>query len=150
MSLAKFPLLLSFDGRINRLTFVGYKLAAIAVGTLAYHGKVELAETRSLIALPFFLVLGLVFMAAVWSSFSLSARRLHDLDCSGWLNLQIAIAVFVIMLIEQTQFWSVVVTVVFEGWLLFGPGSAEANKYGSPPARGFQTAPDEPLTATAE
>ncbi len=78
----------SFKGRLNRLRFFLYSLPINIIVTAAY--TIALRELKSStessvlwIMIIYFTVIGICAIA----SFSLAARRLHDLNMSGWFTL---------------------------------------------------------------
>ncbi|NNF95929.1 MAG: DUF805 domain-containing protein, partial [Halobacteria archaeon] len=72
----------------------------------------EMVSTLSMIGI------GVVYIAMIVISVMLAVQRLHDLDKTGWLYLLILVPIL---------------NLIFALYMLFAPGSAGANRYGSPP-----------------
>ncbi len=71
-------LLFKFDGRINRGKFwLGVVIVAVVVWIVA----IIAALTNSQFM---YIVLGIVWLAAIWPGLALQIKRWHDRDKSGW------------------------------------------------------------------
>jgi len=88
-------LLFSFRGRINRakywlatLIYTGAWLLFCLVAAVAMSGIHAVASSALTGAGPTLLALGIIiFVGAIWSSFAVTIKRLHDREMSGWLLL---------------------------------------------------------------
>jgi uncharacterized membrane protein YhaH (DUF805 family) len=74
-------LLFSFQGRIDRTTYVVFFLASIALA-IVNHLLIPAKPAPSL-----FLPLLIYGVAQLWVALAMGAKRLHDLGHSGWLQL---------------------------------------------------------------
>lgn len=119
------PEIFSTKGRIGRLRYLAYSmiyniiimfvigiLSAIMVPVLASGG--DPAGSAVFVSA----LMMLIYVPAIAIFFIVARRRLHDLNRSGWLSLLI----FVPLL-----------NMLFGLYLLFWPGSPEANDYGPAP-----------------
>lgn len=110
----------SFSGRLGRIRYLAYGIAAALVGMAiifallllvggfaALSGSNEMSPAVLLIIIPFYIVMIVI-------SFMLAIQRCHDFNVSGWLSL--------IMLIPLGS-------LVF----MFVPGTKGTNNYGPPP-----------------
>ena len=114
-----FKLLWSFYGRIGRLAYLGGLLLNLAWAAAVFAGVVYLDQGRAPEEFPMGLPIMVVgFPLFTWAKFALAAKRLHDLDKSGWISL-----VLIIPLVG-------LIAVIF---LLCASGDAFDNQYG--PAR---------------
>lgn len=108
--------LLKFDGRIRRM---GWWIAGIGMGIVGSVFEWIRDADNSIILTLVFGILALV----VWViGISLSVRRFHDLNQSGWLVL-----INIIPLVG----W--LITLIMLGFM---PGDQGENKYGPPPREG--------------
>lgn len=108
--------LLKFDGRIRRM---GWWIAGIGVSLVSSFVEAVLEDDISNIVRLVFFILAIV----VWLiGLSLSVRRWHDLNKSGWWLLVNLIPVFG---------W--IYTFVMLGFM---PGDRGSNNYGPPPKEG--------------
>ena len=103
------------NGRIGRVRYLGWSMAMILIGIVAYGIAAGLMAVSP--------VLGGILMipvaiAAVTVSVMIGVQRLHDIGWSGWLWLLNFVPV---------------VGSVFALLMLVVPGSQGANRYGSPP-----------------
>ena len=110
----------SFDGRLNRMRYLIYALAAYVVMILT--GLIVAGSmARSMFQgdFPVFsvLLMVVVVLAMAFLGFRYSAQRLHDMGLSGWLVL----LSFVPLL--GGLVWL---------WLSVWPGNKESNEYGAP------------------
>jgi uncharacterized membrane protein YhaH (DUF805 family) len=160
-------LLFSFQGRIGRLAFLGALIVmivaslAFTLGTAAYMGAPlppkspedfrALAQARSQLLIP-----NLLWMAFLyWIHFAISAKRLHDIGRSGWLNLKIFLAFAGAGFVAGIGMGMHVDAVIMVGgglvvlvglyalWIallqFFKRGDEDANDYGDPPGAGGKT-----------
>jgi uncharacterized membrane protein YhaH (DUF805 family) len=70
--------LLSFEGRIGRKTYWMFMVAVFVGGIVA--STIDLATSGQSIGA----VYGLFFLAILWPSLAVQAKRWHDRDKSGW------------------------------------------------------------------
>lgn len=107
----------SAEGRIGRARYLAWSMGisalvmivlGIVVGVGAAVGGPKLA-----MALYFIGIIGMLVIGALFA-----IQRLHDLDKSGWF--------FLVMLIP-------LIGALFTLYVVFAPGSKEANRYGNPP-----------------
>lgn len=108
--------LLKFDGRIRRM---GWWIAGIGVSIVSsVVGAIQGSDSSFVVTLVFGILAIIIWLI----SMSLSVRRWHDLNKSGW--------------------WLLVNLIPFIGWLYtfimlgFMPGDQESNNYGPPPREG--------------
>jgi uncharacterized membrane protein YhaH (DUF805 family) len=121
------PKIFSFKGRIGRLRYLAYGIGTylilmgvfmpLLVGTMRMGGAMGMPidsgmSVISIIAMAAFPI------ATILSSVAFAKRRLNDLNRSGWWVL-----VFILPLIN------LLMTI----YILFFPGSNEANNFGPPP-----------------
>ncbi len=109
--------MLSANGRIGRLRYLAwsmgfYMLSMIVLGILVAMANFVGGQVLAITLYG----IGVIGMTVVISLFVI--QRLHDLDKSGWLCL--------LMLIP-------LVNLVFGLYVMFAPGSTDANQYGNPP-----------------
>jgi uncharacterized membrane protein YhaH (DUF805 family) len=121
------PKIFSFKGRIGRLRYIAYGmgtyLAIMAVfmpfmgGTMLLGGSMELAGET---VMPIAVIVGLsvFYIAIIVLSVAFGKRRLNDLNRSGWWML-----IFIVPLVNL--FMAI--------YIVFFPGSNEANDFGAPP-----------------
>lgn len=108
--------LLSFDGRIRRM---GWWIAGIAMSII---GGVVNEIRDSDVSIIVTLVFGILALIIWLIGLSLSVRRFHDLNKSGW--------------------WLLINIIPFIGWLItfvmlgFMPGDQGSNNFGPPPKEG--------------
>ena len=108
--------LLKFDGRIRRM---GWWIAGIGMSLVSsFVDSVLESDNSFVVTLVFFIVAIIVWVIGL----SLSARRWHDLNKSGW--------------------WLLVNLIPVLGWIYtlvmlgFMPGDQGSNDYGPPPKEG--------------
>ena len=116
----------TFRGRIDRASF-WTMIGAVVVATIAIITVVAMVvpntqATRVNPGSPSWamLVLGLVYLLALWLSAATYAKRLHDLDLSGWIALMVFIPVVNLILL------------IYCG---AKPGTVGPNRFGSGPMR---------------
>lgn len=120
---------LSFNGRFGRLSFIGWYaffnivMFFIGIGLALFTGVFNLTSLnldsqllQSLASLTG-LSYSVLFLVYLYFYMVLVARRLHDLNKSGWWMLLLLIPVL---------------NIVFIFYLLFAAGSRGANQYGLP------------------
>lgn len=101
-----------YSGRIGSLAYLAGML--ISWGGFYLIGEIgKILPKSSLISIVEIIILLCLF----WFMFSVFARRLHDLNKSGWLSLLVFVPL---------------ANVIMGIFLLFKPGSHEENKYGTP------------------
>lgn len=108
--------LLKFDGRIRRM---GWWIAGIGMSLISsFVESVLEADNSFIVLLVFFIVTVIVWLIGI----SLSVRRWHDLNKSGW--------------------WVLINLIPIVGWIYslvmlgFMPGDRGSNNYGPPPREG--------------
>lgn len=99
-----------FEGRMNRTKFICFFLiAALVYACLG----LKTSQTPASLTIGIFALLGcLVF------TLSICARRLHDLDITGWYSLLFLVPIGNILLLA---------------YLSFAAGTSGENAYGPPP-----------------
>lgn len=108
--------LLKFDGRIRRM---GWWIAGIATGIVSTIVENIRDSDVSIIVTLVFGIIAIIFWLI---GISLSVRRFHDLNKSGW--------------------WLLINLIPFIGWLItfvmlgFMPGDQKSNNFGPPPREG--------------
>jgi uncharacterized membrane protein YhaH (DUF805 family) len=120
-----------FSGRSTRNEYWWFYLVTFAVSVLA--GRLD-----SILSIPFLSISNIYFLAIIIPTLSVSVRRLHDVDKSGWLILlpllpiaffllppSIILAIFVLIII----IWLFILTI--------RDSTPGANKYGPNP-KGIQ------------
>jgi uncharacterized membrane protein YhaH (DUF805 family) len=124
---------LSSQGRIGRLAYFGYGLAAALVcAVIATILVFLLGVIGGLIALA-------AYLPMLYLHYNLAAKRFHDLNKPGQYAVYfIAVAVVsgVLARIESLQMVAMLVNLlllVVGLYLLFAPGTAGANEYGEAP-----------------
>ena len=100
----------SFTGRMSKLD---YLLFIVPMLVISY-----LLSLPSFI-LPILSILSIISLAFILPSFACTARRLHDLNMTGWLSLLMIIPIINILLAV---------------YLCITDGQKEANQFGAPPA----------------
>lgn len=81
----------SLKGRINRLTYWAYSIPILALNVLVEfwdHGMVPILDN----AVAAILILLLVLFS-IWIGISLSVKRCHDRDLSGWWVLLLLVPI---------------------------------------------------------
>lgn len=107
----------SAKGRIGRARYLAWSLGFMLLAMMVLGAVVGLGAVIGGKALAGILyVIGVIGLIVVGALFAI--QRLHDLDKSGWL--------FLIMLIP-------LIGALFTLYVMFAPGSSEANQYGNPP-----------------
>lgn len=103
------------NGRIGRVRYLGWSMAMILIGILAYGIA---AGVMSVLPILGGILMIPLAIAAVAVSVMLGVQRLHDIGWSGWLWLLNFVPV---------------VGSVFALLMLVIPGTQDANRYGPPP-----------------
>ena len=107
-----------FHGRISRGNFAVAATFLLPV-FLAVVFLLQMFFEKGLISQSFLaIVSNLFFWSLFVFSISLSVRRLHDIEKSGWYILLHAIPL---------------VNIIFAFWLLFKTSDVQTNQYGEPP-----------------
>jgi uncharacterized membrane protein YhaH (DUF805 family) len=119
------PKIFAVSGRIGRLRYLAYTffltlLCAAAIGILSAVLIPMLASRREGTSAAAVVMLVILYLPIIAVTLIMAKRRFNDLDHSGWLGL--------LMLVPLINFFCGL-------YLIFGPGSAEANRYGAPPAK---------------
>ncbi len=114
-----FSHLFSFRGRSGRLEYFLHSISELFVilGFIFLLVSLEEMGIESSADIVGFLLLGALLLSVI-SEIAVTARRLHDLDQSGWMILAGLIPIYNI--IQGFQ-------------LLFSPGTPFNNRYGPPP-----------------
>jgi uncharacterized membrane protein YhaH (DUF805 family) len=115
------PKIFTFEGRIGRLRYLAYGIGMTLIlmvvfmplmgGSMAFSGP----GGMSIIVM---ILMGIFYLAAIILSFGFAKRRLNDLNRAGWW-----------MLLFFVPIANILITI----YLIFFPGSNEANHYGPPP-----------------
>lgn len=119
------PKLFAINGRIGRVRYLGYSFAASllmmpVIGVMMAFAGVFAAVGGGRGAAGWGLAaMGVMWVMLIAVGIILARRRLHDLGQNGWLSLLM---------------WVPLVGLIFWLWLVFGPGDAQSNEYGPPPA----------------
>ena len=129
------PLLFSFQGRINRAKYwiatVTYISVTIALVGLGFFFRFDTI---------FFIIAAIVFIAMTVSGIAVGLKRLHDRDMSGWwllvfyllpavldgIGRELAAPIILSLARAAISFWALVV-------LGFLRGTSGANQYGPDP-----------------
>jgi len=121
------PKIFSFKGRIGRLRYLAYgigtSLVLMAVfmpimgGTMFMGGSMGMAGEGAM-SIIVMLAMAVFYIAAIVLTFTFAKRRLNDLNRTGWW-----------LLLFLVPFINFLITI----YLVFFPGSSEANDYGPPP-----------------
>jgi len=117
----------SFKGRLNRWKYFIYLLPLVITASLPY-------VTVLLIPTTYLYQDDITTIILLILRISLSVRRLHDLNITGWL-----------LLIQLLFFITAIdlILIIFDLYLLFVPGTKGANKYGDDPLTNSYTLDDE-------
>lgn len=140
----EFPL--CFEGRLSRAPFAMFN-AALAVTSYALAqcvARIQLLPTG--VALVFGVMAGLVMFLIITATVAVWARRLHDLNYSGWHLLWIAGTAlpFAFLLPEfaddSASAEAIALIIVYDVltlllwlWMLFAPGTKGPNAWGDVP-----------------
>jgi uncharacterized membrane protein YhaH (DUF805 family) len=113
----------SLSQRIGRVRYLAYNfvamlVASVVIGIIGSLLLAVLTEGMSVDTTYFAIFTVVFYVVPLTITFIISARRLHDLNSSGWLALLLLIPV---------------INLLFVLYLLFAPGSKGANDYGLPP-----------------
>lgn len=107
----------SFEGRLNRWKYFLYLLPIIIIALLPYMAKLLITTTYINLDIYTFIIL---FILRI----SLSVRRLHNLNKTGWLLL-----IQILFFIPTLNF----ILIIFNIYLLFAPSTKGVNRYGDNP-----------------
>ncbi|GKX28057.1 aminopeptidase [Vallitalea longa] len=115
----------NFKGRLNRLRYFLYGLPLSIIIGIAYYITMynlyfSMRTSTYILIIIYFLVLIICFISGI----SLTIRRLHDLNLSGWFVL--------IELLSLIPFVKII-PAIFGLYLLFAPGKNDGNYYGDDP-----------------
>jgi len=107
----------TFEGRLNRLAYciMGLKLLGAYIVVCVIVGLISKVSEELAIVL-----FGIAGIGAIICNFSLTVRRWHDLNRSGWWTIALFIP------------W---VDLVVGLYLIFAPGTKGANDYGEDPLK---------------
>jgi uncharacterized membrane protein YhaH (DUF805 family) len=126
--------LFGFNGRIRRLTYLGYTVLYYAVGLLLIYLSVAAGKSGSVAGEVILLVATTAGM--IWVGLALTIKRLHDMALTGLHAIWIFLpnAAYGIRSLTPAQ----VKVLVFLNfgvipWLAFTRGKDEPNLYGPPP-----------------
>lgn len=114
-----FKEIFSTKGRLNRSLYVKYQLIWTLLIVLAGTTGAEMAEFITGATDMGANITATLFYIGLVGSFMLMARRLHDINLSGFFVLAVFVPVLGIF------FWL---------YLLFAPGTVGANQYGKEPS----------------
>ena len=104
--------------RLRRVRYLGQvALVSLIMYAIAIPAGLLMATGSSIALAVSGIVLFVVYVAAIWSSFALMIQRLHDLNRSGWFLLLILVPL---------------VNFAFFIYMIFWPGTPGANNYGQP------------------
>lgn len=120
-----FEMYLSFNGRLNRSRYFLYGLTVGIIIALAYVISIIVMVDPPTVGTYITLVIYIsILIICSISGTSLSIRRLHDLDKTGWLVL---IELFSLIPVLR------IISAIFSLYLLFAPGTKGPNQYGNDP-----------------
>jgi uncharacterized membrane protein YhaH (DUF805 family) len=134
-------LLFSFSGRLPRLRYFLLSLVTIAlVGAAAAVLAVAIFATGARIGSLAMIGSAVIVLAASIVGLSLSVRRLHDLDLSGWWVLAIWLGPSVVEGVviglagnpKLGNALSGVIGLAVVLWLWLSPGTRGTNRFGQP------------------
>jgi uncharacterized membrane protein YhaH (DUF805 family) len=121
------PKIFSFKGRIGRLRYMAYGIGTYFVvmavfmpilgGTMLMGGSMPVPGEGG-ISIPMIAAMVIFYIAVILLSVAFGKRRLNDLNRSGW---------WILILIVP------LVNLLMTIYILFFPGSSEANDFGPPP-----------------
>lgn len=122
------PQIFSFSGRIGRLRYLAYHLAATILIYMVAGIVTAIVSALSMDSTPNFGLIGVlsiigfvVFIGTMFTAtFTYVKRRLNDLDQSGWWGIM--------MIIPFLNFF-------FGLYLVFAPGTKGGNSYGPEPCK---------------
>lgn len=110
-----------FSGRSGRKEYWSFRaLSAVGTGTCLGVHYAGISLGSDLLALAGLILLGIVWLSLVVPDVSLTVRRLHDLDQSGWYLLVSLVPVGPIILLI----------------MMLVPGQAHVNRFGPPVCSG--------------
>lgn len=132
-------LYVSFDGRLERIPYLGallaLTLASVTVSTVGSHlfrtypGAAALVVAMAMAAITF---------ANVWAVLALYAKRLHDMGHSAWHGTWILAtplaAMTTLVMAPMISFVLLAITAVVGLGLVFVPGTPGPNAYGPAPS----------------
>jgi len=116
------PKIFSFQGRIGRLRYLAYgigmSLILMAVFMPLMGGTMALSGPGSM-SIIVMVLMGVIYLAVIVLSLGFAKRRLNDLNRAGWWMLLFIVPI---------------ANILISIYIVFFPGSSEANNYGPPPA----------------
>jgi len=138
--------LFSFRGRINRAKY--WLFALISIGVVAIAIGLVIAVGSSI---PVFIVLGIVYLALLYASLAVAAKRLHDRGRTAWLLVVFYVVPAVLQ--EAGKATHVPAISILTSFVAFGifiwafvelaclRGTAGPNEYGPDPLAGLGGGP---------
>jgi uncharacterized membrane protein YhaH (DUF805 family) len=124
---------LSSEGRIGRLAYFGFGLAAAIVYVIIA------GILTTLLGMVGLIVAFVVYLPMLYIQYNLAAKRFHDLNKPGQYALYVMGVAFVTAILTRIESLQMVGTLVdilllvVGLYLLFMPGTAGANAYGGAP-----------------
>lgn len=129
-----------FNGRANRREFIFFHLIAFLVAVLGIWVYIKMG--LSLILSPY-IVKTIIILALVLPSYSVTVRRLHDVNLSGWwavapFGMGVLIVALISLHVNVVSIYgllAIVARLLQLGLFIvtvFVPGSKEENDYGYP------------------
>jgi uncharacterized membrane protein YhaH (DUF805 family) len=125
--------LFTFEGRLGRLAYFGYTILLVLIGIVAALLASVVAGAIGILGI---LLMFIIAVAMIWSGLSLGARRLHDMDMSGWFYVPILLIPGAIGSFGQTHHSDMLtiggglMSLFFTLFLTFWPGTSGSNRYG--------------------
>lgn len=134
----------SFQGRINRLQFLGGSAGLMLIGLCVVLLTGATLESREAFLRELFapgqslwtlVIVGVTFPLLFWTGFALQAKRLHDLDITAyWIITMIAVQILFEYFGNFGDTLSKGVGLGVFAWLIFMPGLGGRNEFGDAPA----------------
>jgi uncharacterized membrane protein YhaH (DUF805 family) len=127
----------SFKGRIGRLTYLGYGLAAYLAVLVSIPPALAVIDRGSVGTGVGVLLILIGFAASIWIGFAASVRRLHDLNMSGshtvWMCALLLFSGALERISEVLLIPAVIAGFAVPLWLLLWPGTRADNEFGPAP-----------------
>ena len=121
-----------FSGRASRKEYIIFLLFFYLIGTLLklLISKYDLLNSNKLGYFPYIMMFYVTFLAIPY--FSLTTRRLHDLNFNGWWNLLIFIlGIFICIFFSESNTISIITYILISPLFIF-KGTNGTNRYGEP------------------